>query len=480
MTAVTRRFVWIAAVLGVLAVAVLSARLWLGPYVVRSVLRMAGASEIRLAAVRGTPWQVEIENLSFRVRTQPFSARKVTLRRDRWWQASLGDVRVEGARLPVVLDGTDVDPWNWKTYDEGLGDEPVQPPFRSLDLDGDLVVRMGTLEDMSIGVRLEGRPKSGTEWTGTLVAEGPGFRLAGDGELLRAGQELDFRVHRAELDLEVWSRHVQRLVILPGGLWTLGGRLTGVAEGRVTAKRFAATARVQLHDGRMRVGMRDIEAAGATAELEFSDLWKLRTKTAGLRLERLRVGRLDLREITADFGLWDGRQITVDRAAARVPGGGRLGVDAFRYRLDQRALALRLHPSDIDAAHVLRLTHDLKPRLRGRVGGELDVRIHSDGVQVDGGFLALDPDGGPELQFSASAAVRSGAVMNENTTRILKEAGNQSVVVRLDRFRLGVRGADLPLGTSARVDVEGTVDGEPVALAYLVNGAIERYVRIMP
>lgn len=463
----------------VLAGSLLAARFWLGGYVVRSVLRMAGASEIRLGAVRGTPWRLEVEDLEFQVRTQPFSARRVTLRRAHWWEASLGDVRVEGARLPVVLDSSDVDPWNWSTYDDGgLDDEAVQPPFRALDLDGELVVRMAALPDRPIAVKLEGRPASGTSWIGSLVAGGEGIRLAGGGSLLRAGQELDFQVHSAELDLGVWSRHIQRLVRLPGGPWELGGRLTGVAEGKVTAKRFAATARVNLRAGRMQAGTRDIAADGAEAELEFSDLWKLRTRSGVFRLNRLRIGRLPLHDITADFGLWNGRQLNIARISASTL-GGRIEAEPFSYSLDQRALALTIRPADLHAGSLLGLMAGVAPRVTGRAGGELAMRIHGTGVQIDHGHLALHPATDAELQINAAALLRSGAQMDEPTRRVFKTAGNQSVVVRLDEFRIEVRPPGLPLGTSARVIVTGRVDGESVSFIHHLNGAVERYLPIL-
>jgi hypothetical protein len=128
---------------------------------------------------------------------------------------------------------------------------------------------MTALPDMPVNIKLEGRPKSGVSWIGSLVADGPGFRLAGSGALLRAGQELEFQVHSSELDLGIWSRHIQRQVPVPGAPWQLEGKLTAVAEGNVTAKRFASTARVSLREGRMKVLTRDVEVRDADADLEI-------------------------------------------------------------------------------------------------------------------------------------------------------------------------------------------------------------------
>lgn len=472
------RLLWIA--VAALVLAALVARFWLGGYVVRSVLEMAGASGIRYERVQATPWRVVVEGLEFQVRTQGFAARRVTLERERWWMASLGNVRIEGARVPVTLDGSDVNPWHWSTYDEaGLGGEPVNLPFQSLDLVGELVVRMATVPDMPVAVKLEGRPKDGASWTGRLVAEAPGFRLVGDGSLLRAGQELDFQVHDAELDLAVWSGHIQRLVSLPGGPWTMGGKLTGVGEGKVTAKRFAATARVSLREGRMQAGTQDIAATGAEADLEFSDLWKFRTKSGDLRLAELRVGRLPLREVTADFGLWGGQAVVIN-AAAFTALGGRGRVQPCRYQLSQRELAATVEAEDLDLARVLDLAVGVPAQFSGRVDGVLPLRIQTSGVRLDRGHLALRSGSVAELRLNAATLLRSGAAMPAETLRLLKEAGNESRSVRLGALRFDLRPEDIPLGSSARLTVAGDLVEGPVSFAFNVNGPVEKYLRILP
>jgi hypothetical protein len=482
MTRVTRiRLLWFSAAVVLAGGVWAGARFWLGGYIVRSVLGLAGASHVRFAEVTGTPWRLEVRDLEFDVKLQGFSARQVTLVRDRWWRASLGDVQVEQARVVLVLDGSDVNPWTWATYEQrGLGSETVQLPFRSIHVDGDLVVRMGTVPDQAIAFSLDGRPTGDESWAGRLDARGPGFRLAGAGALLRAGQELDFQVHEAGLDLAQWSRHIQRLVALPGAPWEMAGNLTGVGEGKVTARRFAATARFRVSGGRMRAGTHDVAAAGATADVEFSDLWKLRTKTGTLRIEQLRVGRIVMRDLRADFGLRDGKELTVQGGTFAAL-GGTVSVEPFQYGLDDRVVSVTLRPAGVSAAALLALTDGAVPRVGGRFDGVVPLHLRGSGVQLTtGGSLTLANAGSGELQVSASELVRSGADMDSATTEILKAVGNQNVVIRLDDFRLDVRPPGLPLGTSARVSVTGRVDGQPVAFSYHVNGGIERHLRILP
>jgi len=474
-----RRWRWLlAGTMAVLVVALL-VKFWLGEYVVRTVLHLAGASNVQYRAVRGTPWHLEIEDLAFELRTQPFAAQRVVLDRPQWWRVALGAVRVEGARVAFAIDGTDANPWNWSTYEGVAPEDVVNLPFTSLDFDGQLVVRMAAMPDMPVNVKLAGQAKTGTSWIGNLDASGPGFRLAGVGSLLRAGQELEFQVLGSELDLAVWSAHLQRLMVLPGGPWEMGGRLTGVAEGRVTAKRFAATARVSLHGGHMKAGTVDVAAEGAEAELEFSDLWKYRTKSAQLRLDRLRIGKLALRGLQADFGLWGANTVNVQSVSATAL-GGRVTADPFRYELDRRELAITVRAEGIAPAELLALAPEIAQKPSGRIHGVLPMRLQSAGVRLDPGFLELEPAPDATLDVSAPVLLRSGTPLVPAALEVFKAAGMEPVRLKLQALRLELRTPGLPLGSSARLQVEGTAGDTPVAFGWNVNGAIERYLLVLP
>ena len=475
----TRRLLWVFVPLLLLGGAFFALRFWAGGYAVRTVLRMAGASRIQFQAVRATPWHIEVDGLSFQIQSQAVRARRVTVDRPHWWMASLGAVRVEGAELPVYLDESDVNPWNWSTYDNAPANgDAVQLPLTTLDLDGQIIVRLASLPDMPVDIKLEGRPKGGVSWIGSLVAQGPGFHLAGGGSLLRAGQELEFQVQSASLDLGVWSQQIQRLVLLPGGPWELGGKLTAVGEGNVTAKRFASTARVSLREGHLRVRARDIAVDGAEVDLEFSDLWKYRTKKGELRLKELRVGRLAVRDIAAEFGLWGAQTIVIGGAHGSAL-GGTVTAAPFRYFREQRELVVALQASGLDAAQILALVPEAPGQLAGRLDATLPLRIQSEGVRLEPGAVTLSPGSRAVLQFDAAALLRSGATLDAASVKTLKALGKEPTRLHLKEFQLAIRSPNLPLGTSARVNFAGEIDEAPVAASLNVNGSLERYLEVM-
>src|SRR5258708_7319341 len=84
-----------------------------------AVTLLAGASEIKFTITEASPWRVVVEDIGFSVRTQGFAAKRVTFTRAHWWTPSLGTVRVEQARVPITVDGSDTNPFTWSTYQNG-------------------------------------------------------------------------------------------------------------------------------------------------------------------------------------------------------------------------------------------------------------------------------------------------------------------------------------------------------------------------
>lgn len=473
-----RRWLWPGLLLGGLIATLLLARFWLGGFAVRRVLEMAGATHVEWNAVRATPWHVEIDGLSFVLQSQALTAEHVVLERARWWTWSLGDIRVRGLRWPVHLVPSSGDAWQWSRYEHGLDGGEVTLPFASLDLRGQIVVEMNALPSRPIDLVVQGKSRDEGSWLGTLEAVGDGFRLRGGGALLRAGQELEFQVKDAELDLGRWAHQVQRLVSLPGAPWEISGKLNGSGEGRVTAKRFAATASISLREGAMRAGTQDIAAQGAEAEIEFSDLWKFRSKSGALRLRQLRTGELVFHDLSADFGLWDGKMVRVTKTNFAVLGG--FGETApIEFDLEDRRLAVSLRLRDLDAARTLALAPSSQVAVQGRLDGELTLQIDPNGVRFRPGRVAMQPGG--VLEFDASALLRSGMRLDAQTTNLLKQIAEKSPRVRLqaENATLLIRPPDATLGSSARASIAGEVDGEKIAFDYSINGALERRLSVL-
>jgi len=278
--------------------------------------------------------------------------------------------------------------------------------------------------------------------------------------------------------LKIWQGFIQRNLLLPDGPWEMSGRLTGVAEGHVTARRFAATARVSLRDGQMRAHTLDIVADGAEADLEFSDLWKFRTKAGRLRLRELRVGRLPLQDVRADIGLWGDQTLAVAGVEFNAL-GGRVTAAPFKYFLSQREVETTLQVDGVDLARLLELAPAVPAGISGRVGGSLPIRVQDSGVRLDPGYLVLQPGPSAKLECTATALVRSGATMPADTLAVLKTAGTKPLQLRLGAMRLDIRAPGLPLGCSAWLQVAGETPEGPVAFDLNVNGAIEKYLDIL-
>jgi len=473
------RLIGAVCILATLAAAVFFVRPWLASYLIRSALEMAGASEIKFRPITAIPSRVVVEDLEFRLHSQSFAARRLTLERARWWRMTLGRVRVEGARVVLTTDTTNAAFLDWPPSRDPDGPaEPLGLPVESLVLEGEITVRAAMQPDRQLTLKLEGAPKGKSDWVGSLVVDGPGFKLAGGGTLLALGTELDFQIHSAELDLQTWQGFIQRSLLLPGGPWQMGGRLTGVAEGHVTARRFAATARVSLREGWMHAGTQDISAAGAEADLEFSDLWKLRTKSGVLRIREMQVGRLALTDVTTDFGLRGAQTATVAGSRFALL-GGHGEVSSFDYVIHQAEILTTLRVDGIDLARLQKLMADVSGDITGRVGGALRLRVNDYGVRVEpGAQLVLQP-GPAELVLDVTMLARSGVALPPAGLMVLRTLGDGPVRLRLDELRLDVRPPDLPLGCSARLHVAGETTAGRLEFDFDVNGMIERYVEIL-
>jgi hypothetical protein len=464
------------------AVVVVVARLALTGLAVDALLRMAGASEIKFSVTQASPWRVVVENLDFRLRTQAFAAKRLVLQRTHWWTPSLGAVRVEQARLPLNIDGSDTNPWAWSTYKNGTAAaQPVKIPADEISIDGQLVVQAAALADQTLTVKIEARLTENGEWNGRARADGPGLGLKAEGTFNPATNVLTFKVPEASVDLKPWQGFIQRMVLLPAGPWELEGKLSGSAEGKWADKHLMASGVVQVRDGRIKNEPHGVSAEGIEADLQFIDFEKVRTRPGTLRIRELRTGRLPLREIDAEVAFESAEKIAVTRIALKALGGS-LAAEPFKYFFNLRELDAVLLAEGVSVEEVMALTQDLPAKATGRVNGRLPVHIDAGGLRLGTGWLALKSGVYAEVQFNAGGLLTSGMPAGSPSYAVLKKIESGLLKLKVGELRLDIRPPNAPSGRSAQLHLVGEpVDPEvkaPVTLDLNVNGPLERLLNL--
>jgi len=476
------RLLWSAVGALILLGAGVAARFTLTGLVLKSLLQRAGAAEIKFDLVTVSPWTVVLENMDFRVRTRTFAARRLTLSRAHWWTPSLGSLRIEQARLPLTIDGSDTNPWSWATYQNGnVPSVPPRVPLDDISVDGQLIVKAAAVPEQTLTLRIEAHLTAQHDWTGAAALNGPGLTVQAEGTFNPATQALDFKLPAVTLDLKPWQNFVQRLVVLPGGAWELSGQADGSAEGRWAGKEFSATARVRIRDGRAANPARAVAVEGLEVDLEFTDLDHFQTKPGTLRIRELRTGQLVLRELDAEFAFGDSNKITVTRATLKALGGS-LGAEPFKYFLDQRQLDVVLLAEDINMEEVLALTKDLPAKASGRVNGRLPVHVDEGGFRLGTGWLALTPGVAAQLQFNAAGLLTAGLSPGSPSYAVLKKVESGLLKLKVSELRLEIRPPDAPPGRSATLHVAGEPFDPgvkaPVTLDLNVNGPLEQLLNL--
>lgn len=471
---------------GVLAfvtlVVVVTARRPLTGLAANSLLQLAGASEIKFTVVQASPWRVVLEEVAFLVRSQSFAAQRVSLARAHWWTPSLGMIRIEAARLPVTIDGSDTSPGSWATYQNGTARvSPLSLPAEGLSLDGQLIVRVAALPEQALAVKIEAQLTPRKTWEGQASATGPGLGVTAVGRFDPTTQALDFQLPEIALELKPWQDFVQRLVLLPGGPWKLEGRLTGSAQGKWAGKILKVGGRVQLREGRALNPTRTIAAEGVTADLEFVDINRFETRPGTLHVRELQTGSLMLRNLDADFAFAGANTVVVSRATLQAL-GGRLTVEPFKYFLNLREFDGVVLADNISVEEVMALTRDLPAKARGRVDGRVPVHLDEAGLRFGTGWLALKPGVAAQIQFSAAGLLTGGVATANPRYAVLNKIESGLLQLKISELRLEIRPPNAPAGRSAQLHlvaepVDPTVRA-PVVLDLNVNGPLERLLNL--
>ncbi len=456
----SRLFLWTGGLLLVALVVLLGTRQALAGLVVNLVLKSSGASQVSFHVVQATPWHVVVEGVSFKVRTQAFAARRVTITRRHWWTPSLGAVRVEQARVPVTIDGSDTNAINWTTYQNSRAKvQPWRMPLDELAVDGELVVQAAALPARVLTGKIAARLSPQKTWELRAQAGGPGLAVQAEGSYDLARDDLTFKLPDMALDLKIWQDFVQRLILLPGGPWELEGQLTGRAEGRRLGKQSTATGVVGWREGRAASRQRAILGEGIEADLEFSDLAQISTKPGSLRIREMRTGRLVLRGLEAELALHGANKIAVSHASFQTL-GGTVALESFDYFPGRRELEAVVLVDGASLAEVMALTRDLPVVAAGRLSGRFPIRIDGSGLRLGPGSLELMPGVPARLQFTTGDRRK----------------------LRLTELHLAIRPPGAPPGHSAQLHLAGEpLDpgvNAPVIFDLNIAGPLEKYLSL--
>jgi hypothetical protein len=473
-------------VAGVLAFVALTAagvyRLTLAGVALGTLLRKAGASEITFNVSRVSPWRVVVDDIGFQIETQPFAAKRVTIARKHWWTPSLGAVRVEQARLPVRIAGSDANPSVQSSVENSqTASQPISIPAEEISIDGQLVVQVAALPEQALTVKFEARQADPGKWTAQVQVDGPGLGLKAEGTYDLPRQDLAFKVPELSLDLKQWQQVLQQVSPLPGGAATIEGKITGNAEGRLVGKALTAGGTVRLREGRYQNDQSSVVAEGVEADVSFIDLTQFLTAPSALRARELRTGQITMSALEAEVAFEGMEKVTVSRASLKALGGS-VSVEPFKYALNLHELEVVLLVDGINVEDVMALTKDLPAKAKGRVSGRIPVRIDENGMRFGSGWLALTPGAYAEIQFNAAGLLTSGVSPDNPSYAMLKKVESGLLKLKINELRLDIRPPTAPAGRSAQLHVQGEpVDPNlkaPVMLDLNVNGPLEQLLNM--
>jgi hypothetical protein len=457
------------------------ARTYLAGVALGSVLKQAGATEIRFNITQVSLWRVVVEDVGFMLRLQPFSAERVTLSRAHWWMSSLGTLRVETAQVPVNVDDLVAPPSAAGDQTDATKGGPANLPFEEISIDGQLIVQTADLPDQALSVTIEARPAAAGVWEGKAQVNGPGLGLTGEGRYDLGSGELTFKLPEVALDLQPWDGFVRRLVPVSEGDWEAAGKFSGSAEGRWAGGKLTASGVVRLRDGRLASTTQAITAEGIDTDLEFTDFAALTTKPGTLRIRELRTGKLTLTDLAADFSLEGPDRIAVTHATLKTLGGS-VTAEPFGFVPSRAELDAALLADGISIEQVMALTEDLPAKATGRVNGRVPVRIDASGVKLGTGWLALTPGVQAEIEFNAKGLLTGGAAPSSPSYAVLQKVESGLLKLRISELRLDIRPTNVPAGRSAQLHLKGApMDPEvkaPVILDLNVNGPLEKLINM--
>lgn len=464
--------------LGMLALFLLRGRLTHAA--VTAGLKRAGAGDILMDVVKSTPWSVQLENLAFKVKTHSFAARRITMERSHWWQPTLGSVRIEGARVPVTIDGSSTSLIAPASSSEDGAETPagggLQIPLEKISIDGQLIVRTSGHEQ-PLALKFSAQPDEKNIWNGTLQATGPGFTLAAEASYRIDNQQLSFRTTTFSAELKPWQDVVQQVMVMPMGPWTMDGKFSGEVSGTYAKQKLTVAGRINLQQGTLKNSDGSLQADGIESGFEFTDLTQFQSNPGIVRVRVLRVGVIEASELDAEIAFVSTEQLAINRLTLKILGGS-LAAEPFQFAVGRRELEAVVVADNLDVEKILALSKDVPAQGTGRVDGRLPLRLDEHGLRLGTGWLQLRKGVYAEMQIKAAGLMTSGMSPKTSGYVVMKRIEDGLLRLKLGALRLDVRPPDAQRGQSARLHLEGEpVDPSvkaPVILDVNVNGPLEQ------
>jgi hypothetical protein len=450
------------------------------PWALGAALKAGGATDVKFAVERASPWRLQLSDIGFNFEAVKIAAASASLERRHWWTPSLGRLSVQQARVDVDLDRVGA-----SASGGGASPAPAEGggriPLEEISIDGQVVVHTGNEPEQALAVNFAARPVEEGTWQAEAKITAPGLEVGVEGSYRLTAGEGEFRSTALRLDLQAWQKWLEHWAPLPGGPWELAGTLTGEAGGEYLGGRLAARGEFHLRGARAASTVSKVTAEGVEADIDVADLTQLLARKATLRAKTVTSGAIVLSDLAAEFSRTESGRFDVAALSARAL-GGTLSVEPFVYRLGQSEVDAVILADGIRAEEVMALTEDLPARASGPLSGRLPVHYDGSGVRFGTGWLGLKEGASVEIQFHAAGLLTAGTSPKSPQYAVLKKVEDGILKLKVTELRLDIRPPNAPGTRTAQLHVVGApVDPEvkaPVTLDLNVNGPIESLINL--
>ena len=202
--------------------------------------------------------------------------------------------------------------------------------------------------------------------------------------------------------LEPRSLDGANLPLLPPQMDTVefGGMLEASGEMRLNDRGFLGNLMTTLQDGYFRIPAKNLGVESIECTVEFADLPALVSRPS----QRCTFGTADMGTFSfsdglADFRIEDDRTIFIEKSKVRWAQGS-LESGSLRLSADTRELDTTLFASRINFSDLLNQFGFEQTEGQGSLNGKLPIKLSSQGLDFDDGFLFSTPGTGGIVRFT--------------------------------------------------------------------------------